>query len=307
SLSEKRQKNRVLNHIRLIQWQWGEGEGLECAFNSSDASEIVPRRKSLRALRHLVAACVFLLAAHVTRAAPTDTLVAYWSFERNTVDVAPSGSVSDNGTWVGTAAYASGPSVNTTYTITAANGNGTNTRDLRVEVTGQPIIDFFTATRTVVEPNALVILTWKARNSVSLDLNGRDVVGTTQFLGIATEDRDLDTLTALAEYGFGSSDTDPDDAPFPTGAIEAFDAGSGPEDYLTFSFARNLAPDDLAYEVQISEDLLNWRSGPGQVVFVRAIHNGNGTETVTCSRRGKQEALNLSVETDETFIFMRRL
>ncbi|MDA1274505.1 MAG: CotH kinase family protein [Verrucomicrobia bacterium] len=121
-------------------------------------------------------------------------------------------------------------------------------------------------------------LNWRASVVVGGTPGGTDA---TRFSGVPNEDRDLDTLSALAEYGFGSSDTDSGDAPFPIGVIGMFDTGSGPEEYLTFSYVRNLAADDVSYTVQISEDLANWRSGAGQVVYVRSIHNGDGTEIVT--------------------------
>ena len=103
----------------------------------------------------------------------------------------------------------------------------------------------------------------------------------TRFEGVATADNDLDTLTALAEYAFGSSDTDPADTPFPTWAIETLDVWAGPEDYFTISHRRNLAADDVEFAVQVSDDLVNWRTGPGNVEFVRTVNNGDGTEIVT--------------------------
>lgn len=101
------------------------------------------------------------------------------------------------------------------------------------------------------------------------------------FAGDASEDSDLDTLSALGEYAFGSSDFDPADKPLPTGAVETLEVGNGDEEYFTISYQRNLASDDVRYEVQISTDLVNWVSGPGDVEFAHAVNNGDGTETVT--------------------------
>ena len=75
-----------------------------------------------------------------------------------------------------------GPVADVTYTLTASNANGTNSRIFSVEVTAQPIIDYFTASRTVVEPNTPVTLSWSARNVTSLELNGNDVAGTTELV-----------------------------------------------------------------------------------------------------------------------------
>jgi hypothetical protein len=103
----------------------------------------------------------------------------------------------------------------------------------------------------------------------------------TVFTGDPHEDLDNDRLSALAEHAFGSSDTDGSDAPFPTGAVEPLDAGAGDEDYFTISYRRTLDADDVAFEVQRSGDLVTWATGPGNVAFVRAMDNGDGTETVT--------------------------
>ena len=103
----------------------------------------------------------------------------------------------------------------------------------------------------------------------------------TSFGGVPTADKDLDALIALAEYAFGSSDSDPADAPFPIGAVEFLDFGTGPEGYFTISHQRNVAADDVEFVVQVSGDFVNWRTGPGNVEFVRAVNNGDGTETVT--------------------------
>ena len=44
---------------------------------------------------------------------------------------------------------------------------------------------------------------------------------------------------------------------------------------------RNLAADDIKFEVQVSENLENWFTGPGNVEFVRTVINGDGTDNVT--------------------------
>ena len=101
----------------------------------------------------------------------------------------------------------------------------------------------------------------------------------------------------MLEYAFGSSDSVANDTVMPAAAVEMIDAGSGPEDYFTISYLRDLAADDAEFTVQISNDAQTWFDGPGNAEFVRAIHNGDGTETVTW-----RSAFPLSTQTNE---FMR--
>ena len=58
------------------------------------------------------------------------------------------------------------------------------------------------------------------------------------------------------------------------------DSGAGTtDDYLTLTYRRNLAADDVIYEVQSATDLGAW-SALG-TILVSANPNGDGTETVT--------------------------
>ena len=71
-----------------------------------------------------------------------------------------------------------GPGANTSYTITATNADGSNTRSVDVEVTANPIIEFFTASDTIVPPDTEITLSWSVINVSGLTLNGVDVSGT---------------------------------------------------------------------------------------------------------------------------------
>ena len=121
-------------------------------------------------------------------------------------------------------------------------------------------------------------ISWRSSVATGGTPNGFDA---TTFTGVAAQDADQDQLTALAEYAFGSSDNDATDKPFPVGVVESLDVGFGDEDYFVISYQRNLAADDVEYEVQVTDDLVNWVTGPGNVEFVRAVNNGGGTEIVT--------------------------
>ncbi len=119
--------------------------------------------------------------------------------------------------------------------------------------------------------------TWRSSVAANGTPGGSDG---TVFTGGVGEDADHDGLCALAEYAYGSSDNNASDSQPPFGEMETLDLGSGPEEVFTIVYQRNLAADDVEIEVQFSRDLADWQSGPGKVKFVRATHNGDGTETV---------------------------
>jgi hypothetical protein len=89
-------------------------------------------------------------------------------------------------------------------------------------------------------------------------------------------DQDKDGLVELAEYLLGGLPGADSQGVLPHASIETF-AGA---EYLTYSFRRNLAADDVALTVQISEDLLTWNSDPAHVVLVSETNHGNGTSTL---------------------------
>ena len=123
-----------------------------------------------------------------------------------------------------------------------------------------------------------VAANWRASSAPGGSPGGFDDV---RFTGDPAADLDQDDLSALAEYAFGSSDSDELDAPFPVGAREILDVGMGEEEFFTISFRRNLSAADVEIVVEASDNLIDWRSGPANVEFVRAVSNGDGTETVT--------------------------
>ena len=51
----------------------------------------------------------------------------------------------------------------------------------------------------------------------------------------------------------------------------------GGADYLTLTYSAIAA--DVQVEIDISEDLVTWRSGAGEVELVSATPNGDGTST----------------------------
>tara|TARA_B100000902_G_C26850882_1_gene688165 strand:- start:360 stop:644 length:285 start_codon:yes stop_codon:yes gene_type:complete len=68
----------------------------------------------------------------------------------------------------------------------------------------------------------------------------------------------------------------------PSASINSFTDAETPVDYMTFSYTRNLAADDVVFTVQISPDLQNWISeGDTNILPVSRVENGDGTETLT--------------------------
>jgi hypothetical protein len=104
----------------------------------------------------------------------------------------------------------------------------------------------------------------------------------TMFQGDPLADLDGDGLTALAEYAFGTIDGDANsslEAELEISSEDFDDGHGGMAEYLTFSYRRNLAADDIEFAVVVSEDLVDWQND--QTEFVRSSANGDGTEKVT--------------------------
>lgn len=92
--------------------------------------------------------------------------------------------------------------------------------------------------------------------------------------GQATDDDDLDQLSNLLEYGFG---TDPLD-PASVGPIASLVTDSG-GDYLALTVTRGLTATDILFYPEVSEDLVNWSSDPLDIVLFSSLNNGDGTVT----------------------------
>jgi hypothetical protein len=106
---------------------------------------------------------------------------------------------------------------------------------------------------------------WRPSVSVGGNPGGSDA---TRFSGDAYADLDQDSIPALLEYAYGSSDFDFDPAVAPT--VEF--AGQSP----VFQFTRNLAADDLIYHVENSSDLRSWSVVPESLNERFEINLGDG-------------------------------
>lgn len=104
------------------------------------------------------------------------------------------------------------------------------------------------------------------------------------FTGDPNLDADHDGRSALLEHALGTSDTTPDRGPSLALGSNFFDDGTGTiDEYLTITWQRNLAADNVIHEVQASStmDPGSWQGGAGFSVFVSSLNNGDGTATVT--------------------------
>ena len=89
-------------------------------------------------------------------------------------------------------------------------------------------------------------------------------------------DLDLDGLTNLLEYAFGTLPTQNSMSLRPFTMRETVVVQGVPGTYLTITFRRQIDADDLAYHVVFSSDLIGWTEDG---VLVSSTPNGDGTTT----------------------------
>ena len=121
-------------------------------------------------------------------------------------------------------------------------------------------------------PDHTVASNWRASVAAGGSPGASDSIG---FSGDPDADLDNDGIIAFLEHALGSSDSVSDPDVLPTAAIASIDPGSGVVDeYLTLTIRRNLAADDVVYEVQVANDLASWS---GATTLVSSTNNGDGT------------------------------
>ncbi|MGC6466692.1 MAG: lamin tail domain-containing protein [Akkermansiaceae bacterium] len=122
-------------------------------------------------------------------------------------------------------------------------------------------------------------MSWRSSAMLGGTPGGSDA---TAFAGDPDLDLDGDGLSAFLEYAFGTSQGDAGPSPEANlilGTVETDNGAGGVENYLTLTFRRNLAADDVSFAVEISNDLKAWTQ-PG-LLLVSSIPNGDGTAAVT--------------------------
>lgn len=99
------------------------------------------------------------------------------------------------------------------------------------------------------------------------------------FAGDPSADDDANGLDNLLQYALSPPGVA---ATLPNVSVQEHTVGEDTDDYLTLTYTRNQGADDVSFDVQVSEDLVNWANHlDGAVVLVSRIENGGGTETFT--------------------------
>lgn len=93
-----------------------------------------------------------------------------------------------------------GPSLDTTYTLSATSPAGIGQASIFVGVSDRPVINAFTGDSSFVNPGSSVNLSWEVAGATSLFLNGVDVTGLTETTVTPLGQSDY-TLTAINENG----------------------------------------------------------------------------------------------------------
>ena len=122
---------------------------------------------------------------------------------------------------------------------------------------------------------------WRPSTAVGGNPGGSDA---TSFAGDPGADDDQDGIPAFLEYALGSNDAVASPDVLPVIGTGRFNDGGGVfRDYPTYSYRRNLAADDVLYEVQSSETLLpgSWETGAAFTELVSMADHGDGTATMT--------------------------
>jgi hypothetical protein len=97
----------------------------------------------------------------------------------------------------------------------------------------------------------------------------------TVFSGDAKGDLDANGLPDLIDYLMGNGGAFPDARPVAGSSV--LEVGGQSAVYATLSFRRSVAAEDVFEAVEVSSDLMEWRTGDSAVVRHSLIDHGNGT------------------------------
>lgn len=117
----------------------------------------------------------------------------------------------------------------------------------------------------------------------------------TPFVGDPNEDADDDGWDALLEHALGTSDASPNNGDLITIGLASIESN----DYLTFSFTRNIGADDVVLLPQLSHDLVNWVSMGAVLLSAKPDGLGGEVRTYRCPNPvdiGSQSFIRLSVQ-----------
>ena len=114
-------------------------------------------------------------------------------------------------------------------------------------------------------PDHTLAANWRPSVSAGGNPGTADIVS---FVGDPHADDDGDGLVALLEYAVGSSDLVPGPSPVGSKFVAAGE--------LRMSFSRNLAADDLVFEIQLSDDLVDWAPAGTAATLTGWLDTGGG-------------------------------
>ncbi|MGC6427200.1 MAG: LamG-like jellyroll fold domain-containing protein [Akkermansiaceae bacterium] len=109
--------------------------------------------------------------------------------------------INDRGSYT----FTSGFTESTTISISAIGNTGTNSREIPITITNQPIIEFFTATPTIASPGDAVTIEWSTLNTTSVSLDGAPVATSGSFVVNPTSTTSY-TLSTTNANGITSQD-----------------------------------------------------------------------------------------------------
>jgi hypothetical protein len=99
------------------------------------------------------------------------------------------------------------------------------------------------------------------------------------FVGDPNGDDNGNGIGNFLEYSLAPPGVEP---VLPATGMETFTVSEATENYMTLTYTRNVAADDVEFTPQISANLFDWLDDTdGIFTAVRRIENGDGTETIT--------------------------
>lgn len=133
---------------------------------------------------------------------------------------------------------------------------------------------------TLPNPSYEVPENWGSSKQIGGTPNADEFI--TGFAGDAVADLDLDGYPRLIEYVLGTSDSDAHDtAGKITSSLQELEVEGLTQKFLTMTFRRDNAADDVNLIPQFSVNLENWFEGEEFVPLVSEVDQGDGTSIMT--------------------------
>jgi hypothetical protein len=135
-------------------------------------------------------------------------------------------------------------------------------------------------TSALPDPDYTAPANWTSSGEIGGSPNAPDTGGT--FVGDPSADDDRDGYPKLLEYALGTSDGNPNDTSNAiVAAVQTLEVNGLTQKFLTLTFRRTLAAQDVTLIPQFSVDLIHWFRGTGFVPLVSEVDQGDGTSIMT--------------------------